>query len=428
MLLLLLLISSGCDVNIPGCGKRSLPFFKPIPTPTPIPVPVLNTPTAAPSVAPAPGTSSTSSPAPAGQAEAKAASKQPTLETLTEMSISKPKAAPTATSTPTATPMEVEKIAYTTLENQKSTLWTMNVDGTNRMRLTSKTTNSWYPLWSPNGKMLAFFSDQPDGKINLFLAKKGSADLTQLTSYSDMAFENPKSLKPPISWSPKSDEITYVYHHQIWKVDLTTLLHVTLATVDPAYSMAAVEWAPHRDNKYIAYLVQKGLNYFTLMLVNPRLLDTLKLADTTYAVSDISWTPDARRVAYLVHKDSIYTASPETSIPKRIFWGTVPEIGPVLAYSPAESASPVLMTIAKKIDSDKDYRVALVDKPAASDADSGSLKFLTDAGVVNAVWSPDGSKILYVQNGELWVMDAQTGANKNRIAAIGIRSISWSKK
>ena len=30
MLLLLLLISSGCDVNIPGCGKRSLPFFKKI--------------------------------------------------------------------------------------------------------------------------------------------------------------------------------------------------------------------------------------------------------------------------------------------------------------------------------------------------------------------------------------------------------------
>src|ERR1039458_286454 len=110
MLLLLLLISSGCDVNIPGCGKRSLPFFKPIATPAPVALaqnsqnPTANTP---------PLTAALAFPTPLAQG-IKTVAKQPTLESGVEMSITKPKPTVTATSTWTATPQEVEKIAYTT--------------------------------------------------------------------------------------------------------------------------------------------------------------------------------------------------------------------------------------------------------------------------------------------------------------------------
>jgi Tol biopolymer transport system component len=424
MLLLLLLISSGCDVNIPGCGKRSLPFFKkvvPPPVPTPLPV---NTPTSNPT----PQTIAVISLSPVSLQ--KAPPKQPTLEVLTEMSISKPKALPTLTFTPTvtATPMEVEKIAYTTFEKGKPTLWTMNTDGTGRLRLTAEGTSSWFPLWSPNGKMLAFLSDMTDGKINLYTAKKGSTEFTQLTAFSDMTLENPNGFKPPFSWSPRSDEISFVYHNQVWKVDLTTLSQQTLVNLDSSYLISAIEWAPHRDNKYIAFLVKKGINFFSLNLVNPRLLDQLKLDDSPHLLSDMTWAPDARNIAYISDKNSIYTASPETSLPKLLIWGASPEIGPLLSYSPAESASPQLLMLAKKTIGDSGYSVALVDKPSSGDQDSGTLKYLTEPGVVNGIWSPDGSKIAYIQNGELWVMDALTGKNKTRIAATGIQSPNWSKK
>lgn len=291
MILLLLFISSGCDVNLPWLGKRSLPFFKKV-QPAPVAVPQPLQPSAAsPLSAPAP----TAMPI-ALNSPAKEPAKKNLLDTSTEMSISKPKAAPTFSPTPTFTPLEIEKIAYTTMEKDKPTLWTMNTDGTDRTRLTAVGTSSFYPLWSPNGKILAFLSDMnPEKKMNLYTVKKGTNEFIQITSYPDMTIDNPDSLKAPFTWSPRSDEIAYTYHNQLWKVDLSTLSQVTLTSLDPSYVVSAVEWAPHRDTKFIAYLAKKGVNYFGLVLLNPRLLDQLKLVESDHLVSDITWSPDARK-------------------------------------------------------------------------------------------------------------------------------------
>ena len=421
MLLLLLLISSGCDVNIPGCGKRSLPFFKKITPPAPVSQPIQ-------ALIPTPVSTVAPLASPALPAMEKETDKRKTLDSSVEMSISKPKLVVTSTPTDTSTPMEVEKIAYTTLEKDKPTLWTMNTDGTNRVRLTAVGTGSWYPLWSPNGKVLAFLSDMnPEKQLNLYTVKKGTNEFIQITAYPDMVLDNPPGLKAPFTWSPRSDEIAYSYHNQVWKVDLSTLGQVTLTNLDSAYSISALEWAPHRDTKFIGYLAKKGVNYFGLVLINPRLMDQLKLVDSPQLLSDITWTPDARKIAYIVNKTSIYSASAETSLPKLLIFGGSSELGPLLSYSPAESAVPPLMTLAKKLPVDEGYRVAILDKPA-SDKDTGSLKYLTEPGVEDAVWSPDGSKIAYVKNGELWTMDGASGAHKTRLAATGIIGPNWSKK
>jgi hypothetical protein len=420
MLLLLLLISIGCDVNIPGCGKRSLPFFKPVipvqTLKTSVNVPAVQSLTAIPIQASSPSSSALASPA----------SKKPALDTSVEMSITKPKPMATATATITATPQEVEKFAFTTIEQDKPTLWMMNTDGTDRTRLTPIGTSSWSPLWSPNGKLLAFLSNMKDGKINLFIQKKGAAEAQQITFFDDMSFKNASNLKPPFSWSPLSDEIVFYYHNQVWKIGIDAYSQESLDTVDPNYSISAIEWAPHRDNKYVAFLVKKGIDYFGLKLTNPRLKDDLKLAESSVPLSDISWSSDARDVAYISDNTVIYSVSPQTSLPKTLFSMSGPLLGPLIAFSPSETGT-VLMVLAKQDALESMYRVALVDK-FAKDPDPGSLKYLTEPGVDDAIWSPDGSKIAYLQSGELWVMDSLTGANKTRIAATGILSPCWSKK
>ncbi|HTC21388.1 MAG TPA: hypothetical protein VK859_11100 [bacterium] len=424
MLLLLLLISTGCDVNIPGCGKRSLPFFKPV---TPVQLPITSP---LPPITPAAGGLSQAAPqtlaANVSALLAKSPTKQPVLDTSMEMSISKPKPTSTATATPTATPQDVEMFAYTTIENNNPTLWTMNTDGTNRVRLTAVGTSSWFPSWSPSGKWLAFLSDMNGGKINLFIVKKGTNQFQQLTSFEDMSISGASNLKPPFSWSPKSDEIAFCYHNQVWKVGVDSNFPESLSTLDPDYSVSAIEWAPHRDNKYVAFLVKKGINYFSMKLVNPRLKDELKLADSSVALSDISWSSDARDVAYIADNTVVYSVSPEASLPKTLLSLPGPYLGPLLAYSPSESVA-VLMVLSKKSPDEFYYRVAIVNKFAA-DTDPGSLNYLTEPGVDYAIWSPDGGKIAYLKSGELWVMDAPTGANKVRIAATGIISPTWSKK
>ncbi len=424
MLLLLLLISTGCDVNIPGCGKRSLPFFKPV-TLTQAPKPSVNV-----SIVQTPNTipsqnSTPSSPLPS-TVSVNPTSKQPVLESSIEMSITKPKPTATATATPTSTPQEVEKIAYTTMEQGKPTLWTMNTDGTDRTRLTPIGTSSWFPLWSPNGKLLAFLSDMKDGKINLYVLKKGATEAQQITFFEDMSFKDATNLKPPFSWSPLSDEIAFYYHNEIRKVWEDSYELETIATVDSEFSISAIEWAPHRDNKYVAYLVKKGVNYFGLKISNPRLKDDLKLTDSSVPLSDISWSSDARDVAYISDHTIIYSASAQTSFPKVLLSLPSSLLGSLISFSPSETGT-ILMVLAKQDAAESGYRVAIVDK-FAKDSDPGSLKYLTEPGVDYAIWSPNGSKIAYLQSGELWVMDGLTGANKTRIAATGILSPCWSKK
>jgi hypothetical protein len=349
------------------------------------------------------------------------------FENSKEMSISKPSPTSSPTPTATSTPVEVEKIAYTTYEEGVSTLWLMNPDGTQAARVTPKGVASWYPTWSPNGKLLAFLSMDKGGKTNLFVLKKGETAYQALTEFDDWVLGKSDDLKSVLSWSPLSDEISFIYHNQIWKVNLKSQDLITLFTPDPNFSLAKQEWAPHRDNKYIAFLYVQGINYASLYLVNPRQKDSLDLYDSDHALLDLSWSPDALKVAFSVKPDTIYTASSNTSHPVRLIYGASPELGPLLRYSPVESGNPMILMLAKKDVTDKGYRVALMDQAAKTDQDSGTLKFLTGPGATNAIWSPDGSKIGYILNGDFWIMD-NTGANKIKISPDGVMHPDWCKK
>lgn len=327
---------------------------------------------------------------------------------------------------PTPVPVEVEKFAFTTIEKGHPTLWTMNINGTERTRLTPIGTSSWHPLWSPNGKILAFLSTVNDGKINLYTVQKGSTQLVQLTFWDDMKESTEDKLDAPFTWSPKSDEIAYCYKNQIWVVNLDTLNQTTLVSSDPDYTITSLQWAPHRENKFIAYTVRKGENYYGIKIANPRLNDTLTLVESLKAVPGISWSSDASKLAYLSDNSSVYSTTIEDTTPRGMFVGVVPVLGPKIAYTPADGGSR-LMVLAKKTQDEPSYHVAVLD-PVKNDKETPALKFLTEAGIDDAVWSPDGSKIAYVTSGELWTMDAANGTNKTRVAITGIQSPDWSKK
>jgi len=403
MLMILLVISTGCDINIPGCGKRSLPFFKQI-----LPNQTNNSQTF-------------------NNTLSNNTASNPQNSTNSSMNLNTLSKPVLATPTATAVLVDVEKIAYTTIEEGQPTLWTMNTDGTERTRLTTLKTSSWHPLWSPNGKILAFLSTASDGKVNLYTIQKGSATLTQITSWEDMSKPDPAVLQAPFSWSPKSDQIAYIYKNQIWVVSLDTLEQSTLVTVDPAFTISTVSWAPHRDNKYIAYTVLGGTNYSSVLLVNPRLKDQLHLADSRVLIPSITWTSGAEELAYLSDNRAVYTTKVEDTTSQPLINGASPDLAPYISFSPVDSSTRLLL-LARQSTDDSGYRVAVVDKPAKGDNDTGTLKYLTPAGVDSAVWSPDGTKIAYVTSGELWIMDSTSGMFKTRIALTGIQSPDWSRK
>ncbi len=385
-LLVILMVTSGCgSLTIPGCSKKSPPVVKV-------------------ETSAAPAAVDTSS-APAAQ---NPASSSPNVQ-----------AAPTVAAVP------AERVAYTAMDGDHWSLFDMAPNGSEIQRLTPKGSNNWFPLYSPSGKYLAFLSNMNNGKVNLFLMEKGSKETKQLTFFDDLGTPREVPAQPPFTWSPRSDQIALIYRDQILLIDLEKLSHTSLVTVDPNHQILSLDWAPRRDNRYIAYMVRHGERFHCLYLVNPRLKDTIRLAGIQASAGPISWSSDANSVAY-ISDNYLSEVAYETQRGKALLQEATPEFGGILSYAPVDGNNNIL-TLAKKDAKDHAYRVALVDKPSAGGSDQGSLKFLTEPGVEFATWSPDGTKILYVLQGAIWTMDV-SGANKKRISLAGAKAPVWAKK
>ena len=59
----------------------------------------------------------------------------------------------------------------------------MNADGSSQTRLTNNTSNDYEPVWSPDGKYIAFVSDR-DGNDEIYLMKADGSEQTRLTNNS----------------------------------------------------------------------------------------------------------------------------------------------------------------------------------------------------------------------------------------------------
>jgi len=71
----------------------------------------------------------------------------------------------------------------------------MNKDGSNLTQLTSGTQEDWAPVWSPDGKYIAFASNRP-GKSDIFKMKVDGTDPVNLTNTQEAS-------EWALAWSPK---------------------------------------------------------------------------------------------------------------------------------------------------------------------------------------------------------------------------------
>jgi len=57
----------------------------------------------------------------------------------------------------------------------------MNADGSNLRRLTSDPAVDWFPVWSPNGKEIAFCSRRSGSNLDIYVMDTTGKVLQQLT-------------------------------------------------------------------------------------------------------------------------------------------------------------------------------------------------------------------------------------------------------
>ncbi len=149
------------------------------------------------------------------------------------------------------------------------------------------------PVWSPDGKSIAWFSDA-SGEYSLMI---GTQDA--LTTPREIKIPNPTYYYAPV-WSPDSKYIAYTDHlQQLWMTDVasskTTLIDKE-PYLHPERTIHPV-WSP--DSKYIGYARRLNSQYHVIMVYS---IDQHKSSQLTDGMSDAlapAWDASGRYIYFL---------------------------------------------------------------------------------------------------------------------------------
>lgn len=240
----------------------------------------------------------------------------------------------------------------------KDEIYAINADGTDLRRLTRNTVDDSHPVWSPDGRRIAFVRDRDWQTANIYVM---NADGSAQRRLPPTLFRQPWG-GVELAWSPD------------WK---------KIAFVD---SIANHVGAP---DIFVMNADGSGLR---------------NLTNTLATSFDFAWSPDGRRIAYLEG----YPGGAPLSVVNADGSGRRRLTGPLMVDLGHPSWSPDGRTIAFR------GRRGIY----TVNADGTELRKLAHG--VGAQWSPDGRRILFLGKRDLFVMNADGSGKRNLTHTPGV--------
>lgn len=284
-----------------------------------------------------------------------------------------------------------KSVAYTVTtidkeaDKQVTNIWMAHWDGSAELQLTYDTESAGSPLWSPDGKYLAFISSRPGqtkGSQVWVLDRRGG-EARQFTHLKDQTITQ-------YAWSPDSTRLALVLREK----------------EDPGTAAPDAEKRPkpividryHFKEDREGYLPTAIHNHIYLLDPASGKLDQLTTGD--HDENDISWAPDGTKIAFVSNRDPdpdrtlnsdvfVLDARPgATPLQLTTFKG--PDSGP-LAWSPDSKL------IAYLQGSEPKYSAYSMDRLAVVPASGGEPRILSaalDRGVFAPEFTSDGQSVL----------------------------------
>jgi dipeptidyl aminopeptidase/acylaminoacyl peptidase len=233
------------------------------------------------------------------------------------------------------------------------------------VRLTNNDVSDGYPQWSPDGRMIAFYSDR-DGNAEVYVMNADGGNPTNLTKHPDSDYG--------ATWSPDGSKIAFRSRRtgdaEIFVMDADGSNPVNL-TKQPESN----EWSP-------------------------------------------DWSPDGSKILFISDRDGngeIYVMNADGTNQTNLTNDPDGDYGP--RWSPDGS------TVSFQTTRDGDFEVFTMG------ADGSNPTNLTNNAVddYGAAWSPDGSQLVYTTDApggnDIWTMNADGSNQQPLITAAGSQSI-----
>lgn len=261
-------------------------------------------------------------------------------------------------------------------------LFVMNADGSDQRALTHSSFRKRGPVWSPNGREIAYSGEARTQDI--FVMRADGTDSHNATSSPNIDEYDP-------AWSPSGTEIAYAGHSSesssifIMNVETAEILRLTR---DGSHDNWPT-WSP--DGKQIAFARRNDSSTELCILdIESSLVSQItSYRAEGYHVMHPSWSPDGKQIAYSLqigtHESDIYSIELGSGMRA------------LLHSSPGHDRYPDWAPNGRKLvfssaepDSINLYRM---------DADGSNVRLVSEAnkssGDEQPDWSPDGKSILF---------------------------------
>ena len=185
-----------------------------------------------------------------------------------------------------------KKIAYHSNEGGDNEIWVMNADGSDKNQITNNSVHDLMPAWSPDGGKLAI--SQHDGVDREIVVM--NADGSGATTLTDDALDSEQP-----AWSPDGSRIAYsVYNGANWDIRVMFADGTSpLLVGDSADNDRRPAWSP--DGSKIAYAVDGSA--YEIYTMNPDGSSKTALTNTAALLSDPAWSPDGTQLACVYRQD-----------------------------------------------------------------------------------------------------------------------------